>query len=48
MGKVCCSESDDAAFDMTKVFMVIIIAFVLMIICSPRPRPTPYAIYRCR
>ena len=49
MGKVCCSESDDAASDITKVLMVIILAFVLMIICSPRPRPThPCAIYRCR
>ncbi|XVE82056.1 hypothetical protein DITRI_Ditri15bG0115900 [Diplodiscus trichospermus] len=49
MGKFCCSmESDDGGLDPTKVLMVLVIALALMAVCIPPPRPTFYAVYRCR
>lgn len=50
MGKVCCEESDDGngGFDPMGLLIALVIALVLMVICSPQPRPAAYAVYRCR
>ncbi|TYH55944.1 hypothetical protein ES332_D09G272000v1 [Gossypium tomentosum] len=49
MGKVCCmEESDNAGLSLTGFLIVLILAILLMSICSPQPRRPVYAVYRYR
>ncbi|KAF5736929.1 hypothetical protein HS088_TW14G01084 [Tripterygium wilfordii] len=49
MGTVCCETDDGGDSDLKGLFMAMIIALVLLILCIPSKRPRKcYVIYRCQ